>query len=119
MLKPAQKKKLVEAVLLAKGPGECNYVINGRPGCVIGQLGAICGAKVSDLCFWDDCEAWEVHSGSTGVESLLMYVDPVALRDYPARLLAQLQCIWDYKGDARSEDEKRLGMLFEIEAWDE
>jgi hypothetical protein len=122
MLSPTQKSRLVEAVLLAQGPGNCKYVMGYEPGCVIGQLGALCGVLYGELKLWDDCDTWPGENpGTTNVEAVMGYLSPSQLREYPRDLLVKLQDIWDVNHLHLVSDEtlKRMAMLFEIEAWDE
>ena len=90
-----QKFRLLQSMLLARNPGACEYVRNGEPVCVIGQLAVKEGADPADL------EPWGIAS----VNDLLCedpsceWEDPAgaldALTEYPVGLLQAVQRRFD------------------------
>ncbi len=105
-LAPEVKEKLVQAALNAKGFKACRYVMDGAPGCVIGQYLASCGVSLKRMQLWGKDEIGKVRpSELAGIESLA----------------TSLQLAWDIDGSideydsVTAEDDARLQMLFLIE----
>ena len=101
-----QREKLMKAIDLAEGPGECTYVRDGRPCCVVAQLGAMEGIPLDTMAEWD--------RGGTRVGLILYAEKPGAqeLRPYGRELLGAIQELWDGadETDITPEPEKRAKM---------
>lgn len=94
MISNNQYNKLREAISLAKTPGGCHYVINGKPACVIAQLFTLEGVTVEQLSQLEGMPIADMSDHDMG-----------PLKSYPRKLLADLQEVWD-KGRGSEEDLK-------------
>lgn len=81
---PEEKANLLLAIDRAEGPGECKYVVDGKPHCVAAQLCAIEGVSVEDLEAAGPTKIWSVD-----VQSIKSVV-----KKYP--LVEDLQSSWDH-----------------------
>jgi hypothetical protein len=79
----ALRSNLELAIDRAEGFGVCKYVSQGRPVCVIAQLGAIEGVSIEEMERWNG--------------SIIRSVYPKVpkFRKYNKELLTELQVIWD------------------------
>lgn len=105
-----QYESLVESVVAAKGAGSCQYVIDGKPGCVIGQYASRCGVSIKSLKAWDAKD----ENGIIAVLARKDFSAPVSQHG----LLVSLQDRWDdtYQNVQKNTSDARLCMLFMIEA---
>lgn len=110
-----QKAKLHAAIDAAKGPGECQYVIDGQPGCVIGQLAVACGVTVDDMARFD-ADGSESDGSAQRVEAILGHPLVTPLRRFPDTLLRELQRAWD-RNDGHSEASRRIRMHTLVEEY--
>lgn len=86
---PAMKDKCLRAIALARKPGSCLYIHEGKPCCVIAQLLLLEGGDLEDI-----KASWirdnNVHIPIHKVENR------GRLAKYPIKVLKELQAIWDY-----------------------
>jgi hypothetical protein len=111
MLTQTQVEKLKQAVANAQGQGQCAYVIDGKPGCVIGQLAVLEGVSAESLQQWPSSKIWALLKLDGGESAPQCSV----LKEYPATLLQGLQDEWDDKFFERSEEQVREAMLERIQ----
>lgn len=97
-----QIARLQTAIDKAENPGECRYVVDGRPSCVIAQLYILEGGSVDTL------EEW----GATVIGCVLNERHPAELAHYPKTLLQSLQYLWDIGMDG--VDCRREAMRSEV-----
>ena len=101
------KKKLAEklrenlktAIKLAKKPGACEYHLNGKPCCVIGQLMHI--------------ENMDLNVPNISID-VLFETKPKSfakLKKYPLRLLSDLQFEWDGGDTSKQAKINMLAMV--------
>lgn len=98
-------KNLKKAVELAQGAGECDYLADGVPFCVIGQLYVLEGGSPKDLKEWEGCMIGGIENRG-------------CLQKYPIKLLDQLQEYWD-SAEYGTESERRASMLALVEHYGE
>ncbi len=88
MLTPVRIKKLRAAIDAARKPGNCAYVVGGKPCCVIAQLAHSEGVPLATLRQWDE-------RGLPIAEIKDSYPLPKKLEAYPMSLLRGIQMEWD------------------------
>lgn len=86
------KTNLYKALELARGAGNCLYVENGEPCCIISQLFALEGGKVEEMRYWP-------------LIGSMPCLPPEFVR-YPRELLVSMQAYWDM-GMCKSADKKK------------
>jgi hypothetical protein len=94
------KEDLLKAIELAQNPGKCEYFVDGKPMCVMGQLAAINGAKEKDFLFVkEQC-----------IENILLCDNAAKqyFENYPDGLLSSLQVNWDCTDKDEEETKKIL-----------
>lgn len=106
-MKATTKKKLVDSVVHAQGPGACKYVVGEKPHCVIGQYAFRCGVTIQGLRGWGGLSAEDILTNQ-------MWTGGGA----DSNLLQALQAVWDACLVAEEEDVARLYMLLLIECWE-
>lgn len=93
MLTETQKDILHRAIDLAKGYGECEYTMDGKPCCVIGQLAFLTGCSINKMGEW---------SGQTvDNEDVPNFI---GINKY---FLKQIQRIWDGTGERMDPERAR------------
>lgn len=97
-----QISRLQTAIDKAENPGECRYVVDGRPSCVIAQLYILEGGSVDTLEWWQ----------STVIGCILEEQRPPELARYPKGLLQNLQYLWDI--GLTNADTRREAMREEV-----
>lgn len=87
------KENLYKAIDLAQGSGDCLYVCNERPHCVIAQLAFIEGISIEEMKTWsrNSCNV------TIGIHEVLESKELKNLSKYNWSLLVKLQNIWDMR----------------------
>ncbi len=100
MITKEQDEKIRRAITSAQQPGECLYVANGQPCCIIAQLATLEGLEIEELTAWD----MEYTTHPDGTKSALNAISTILDRNplaqhvftgYDTGTLAQLQRHWD------------------------
>lgn len=81
-----QVQRLTYAIDNASGHGSLQYIVDGKPACVVAHLAAVEGVADSVMKRWDD-SAFVVLSKPNS-----------PLKSYPIALLQYLQFLWDDTG---------------------
>lgn len=93
------KEDLLKAIELAQNPGKCEYFVDGKPMCVMGQLAAMNGAKEEDFeAVKEECIPRVLESDG---------VVKKYFENYPSDLLDNLQINWDCT-DKNEEETKEM-----------
>lgn len=107
---------LHEAINRARRRGECQYVVDGEPCCVIGQFGALSGLSIAEMQHGSGMEKQASHVSplvnfnKVGVTGRLIFSN----LNVPDDLLYHLQSIWDVGKD---EEKGREQMRSFLNAW--
>lgn len=75
-------KKVMKAIKLATGKGDCKYITDDKPACVIAQLGALEGISKYRMSRWSNA-------------NILSVIDKQELHKYDNTFLRKLQQMWD------------------------
>jgi hypothetical protein len=96
MINSTEKELLLKAIDNAQRPGDCMYVCDGQPCCVIGQYAHLKGVPVYVMNKWEG--------------KFIRQIIDYRLRDIPLALLTSLQMIWDRNNRASSEEDRKHEM---------
>jgi hypothetical protein len=91
---------LNKAIDLAQGPGKCQYVIDDKPGCVIGQLCALQGVEIAQMSTWARWMFVSPPSTRDINQKFIPYdmsggVKEIFNKQFERDLLQELQTMWD------------------------
>lgn len=108
MLTQEQKDMLHKAIELAQKPGMCNYLIDGEPCCVIGQLGMLNSISIEDMRKWSGITVDDLYFSKNTNRNFQQ------LWDIDMILLVKLQKMWDHRDSSmiefKNETELRKNM---------
>lgn len=106
------KTNLYKALSLAKNPGNCKYVQDGKPCCIIAQLFVLEGGTVEEM-------GEENYPEWSTIRRVYHDQAPPQLTKYPLELLVAMQSNWDRENGVFDSIKSRRDTIKQIiDGWE-